>query len=121
MPTEQGPVLPHGGAAPGVQTPAWQVSAPLQELPSEQEVPSGAAVIPHAPVEGSHMLATWQASGAAQLAPLPGQEQTSGCCSVTCAVAVELLRIAVADLVVAVRAASGPVGFVTTGTGTGGL
>ena len=29
------------GAAPGVQTPAWQVSAPLQALPSEQEVPSG--------------------------------------------------------------------------------
>ncbi len=68
---------------PGVQTPAWQVSAPLQELPSEQEVPSGAVVIPQAPVEGSHMLATWQASGAAQLAPLPGQEQTSGCWSVT--------------------------------------
>src|SRR5450631_446726 len=82
-PTEQGPVLPQDGAAPGVQTPAWQVSAPLQALPSEQEVPSGAVVIPHAPVDGSHMLATWQASGAAQLVPLPGQEQTSGCRSVT--------------------------------------
>src|ERR1700722_19197976 len=82
-PTVQGPVLSQVGAAPGVQTPAWQLSAPLQALPSEQEVPSGAAVIPQEPVVGSHMLATWQASGAAQLWPLPGQEQTSGCSRVT--------------------------------------
>ena len=83
MPTEQGPLPAHTGAVPGVQTPAWHVSAPLQVLPSEQEVPSGAVVIPHAPVEGSHIMAMWQASGAAQLAPLPGQEQTSGCFRVT--------------------------------------
>src|SRR5580698_4895580 len=82
-PTEQGSALPQDGAAPAVQTPAWQVSTPLQALPSEQEVPSGSAVMPQAPVVGSHMLAAWQASAGAQLAPLPGQEQTSGCCSVT--------------------------------------
>jgi hypothetical protein len=78
-PTWQGSLLAQLGAVPRVQTPAWQVSSPLQEFPSEQEVPSGSAIIPHEPVVGSHMPATWQASGGVQLPPLPGQEQTSGC------------------------------------------
>src|SRR6185437_10443087 len=77
LPTVQGSVASLLGALPEVQTPPWQVSPPLQTLPSEQEVPSGSAIIPHEPVDGSHMPATWQASGAAQPAALPGQEQTS--------------------------------------------
>src|SRR5439155_11450212 len=34
----------HEGAGPGVQAPAWQVSAPSQKRPSEQEVPSATGV-----------------------------------------------------------------------------
>ncbi|PYQ01843.1 MAG: hypothetical protein DMF82_18115 [Acidobacteria bacterium] len=39
-----------------VQVPLWQVSAPLQALPSEQEVPSATLLCAHSkPVELSHV------------------------------------------------------------------
>jgi hypothetical protein len=49
---------------PGAQTPAWQVSTPLQALPSPQPVPSATGGFEHAPDAGSHVPALWQASEA---------------------------------------------------------
>src|SRR2546427_1985606 len=44
---------------PPVQTPDRQESVWVQELPSLQAVPSGAAGLEHTPVEGLQVPATW--------------------------------------------------------------
>jgi hypothetical protein len=54
--------------APAAQRPAWQVSAPLQALPSEHEVPSASGACAHVPVAGLqlsavHTLPSSQLSG----------------------------------------------------------
>src|SRR5438552_2742278 len=41
------------GGVPGVQAPLWQVSTPLQGLPSEQLIPFCTGVLTHVPVTGS--------------------------------------------------------------------
>lgn len=55
------------GAAPPVQTPSAHNSAPLQMLPSEQAVPSGAAGFEHSPLVESQVPARWQESLAEQI------------------------------------------------------
>ena len=54
-----------------LQTPAWQVSLCVQALPSLQAAPSGLTGFEQAPVCGSHVPASWQASGAAQVTAFP--------------------------------------------------
>src|SRR5256885_1283029 len=49
-----------------VPVPAWQVSVPVQALPSLQEAPLGFAGLEHVPVAGSQVPATWHWSVAAQ-------------------------------------------------------
>ncbi len=44
--------------------PDWQVSVCVQRLPSLQAVPFAAAALEHAPVDGSHVPATWHWSDA---------------------------------------------------------
>jgi hypothetical protein len=46
-------------AAPGLQTPARQVSPMVQALPSLQVVPSGAVGLLHTPDAGSQVPAVW--------------------------------------------------------------
>jgi hypothetical protein len=59
--------VPVQGAVPAVQLPDWQVSAPLQNSPSEHDVPSGclasAGQVSEVPLQVS---ATSQASTAAR-------------------------------------------------------
>src|SRR5262245_7964966 len=59
--------LQTGGGSP-VQVPFWQVSAPLQALPSEHEVPFGTAACVQLPVAGSHTSAV-QGLPSSQLFP----------------------------------------------------
>src|SRR5947209_3205572 len=81
------PGLPSQSANPAAQlgepqVPAAHTPVPLasgQAVPSEQGVPSATGARPQEPVVGSHTATVWQASGAGQLPPLPGHEQTSGC------------------------------------------
>jgi hypothetical protein len=58
-------------AAPAIHVPAWQVSAPLQALPSEQEFPSAFGGLEQTPVDGLHVPATWHWSEAVQAIGLP--------------------------------------------------
>src|SRR5438552_7872148 len=51
-----------------LHSPAWQVSVPVQALPSLQAVPSGVAGFEHAPVAGSQVPASWHWSAGAQVA-----------------------------------------------------
>jgi hypothetical protein len=58
----------HSGGLPLIQVPAWQVSSPLQTVPSAHDEPLGSAVFWH-PVAGLqvsivHALPSMQASGA---------------------------------------------------------
>ena len=57
---------------PGVHTPPWHISAPLQALPSLQLVPSDTGGFEQVPVAGSQVPALWQASWAVQTTPGPG-------------------------------------------------
>ena len=59
-----------------MQTPARQLSARVQAFPSSQLVPSGAAGLEQAPVQGSHVPATWHASSGAQTTPAQRSLQT---------------------------------------------
>jgi hypothetical protein len=52
-----------------------QVSAPLQALPSLQEVPVDAGGFEHAPVAGSHVPARWHASAATHVTGVPGVQR----------------------------------------------
>ena len=61
----------HTTGLPPVQTPAWQVSVCVQASPSLHAVPSGCAGFEQAPVEGSQVPATWQASLAVHTTGLP--------------------------------------------------
>src|SRR5437870_2230688 len=53
-----------------VHVPAWHASVCVQALPSLHVVPSGAAGLEHAPVDGSHVPATWHASAAVHVTGL---------------------------------------------------
>ena len=80
------------GSAPIEQTPVWQVSAPLQNSPSVQDVPfgskpSGGQLLPrpsqfsatsHAPISGRHCAVLLASAGQASLMPsqLSGRSQT---------------------------------------------
>jgi hypothetical protein len=57
---------------PGLHVPAWQVSAPLQALPSPQEDPLGLAGFVHCPVEASHVPGLWHSSLATHVTGVPG-------------------------------------------------
>src|SRR5207245_9553780 len=65
-------------AAPGTHWPSasqWSpssASAPVQALPSEQDVPLGFAGLEQAPVCGSHVPASWHWSEAVQRTGAPG-------------------------------------------------
>jgi hypothetical protein len=50
--------------APGVQRPAWHVSACVHASPSSHVAPSGFAGSEHEPVTGSHVPASWHGSEA---------------------------------------------------------
>ena len=54
-----------------VQVPAWQVSVAVHMLLSLQLVPLAASGLLHAPVVGSQVPATWQASSAVQTTEAP--------------------------------------------------
>jgi hypothetical protein len=65
-----------GGQTTGfvpVQVPDWQRSVCVQAFPSLHLVPSGAFGFEQAPVPGSQVPATWQASCAVQVTGLPTQ------------------------------------------------
>src|SRR5437762_3226404 len=61
---------PHATGLLPVHAPAWQVSVWVQASPSLHDVPSGAAGLEQAPVAGSHVPATWQASAAVHVTGL---------------------------------------------------
>jgi hypothetical protein len=61
-------------ADPPWQAPPWHVSPLVHELPSLQAVPFGAAGLEQAPVAGSHVPATWQASDAVQTLGVPAMQ-----------------------------------------------
>jgi hypothetical protein len=54
-----------------VQAPVWQLSPVVHGLPSLQVVPFGAVGLLHAPVAGSQVPATWQASCAVHTTGTP--------------------------------------------------
>jgi hypothetical protein len=54
-----------------VQTPAWQLSVWVQELPSLHEEPSALAGFEHVPVVGLHVPGVWHWSGVPQITGLP--------------------------------------------------
>jgi len=61
----------HVTGLPPVQTPAWQVSVCVHELPSSQPVPFAAVGLEHMPVDGLHVPATWHWSDAVHVTGLP--------------------------------------------------
>jgi hypothetical protein len=63
----------HTTAVPAEQTPLWQVSMPLQRLPSSQLVPLDLLVTGQRPVAGSHVPTVVQAVGAGQTTAVPEQ------------------------------------------------
>ena len=57
---------------PGVQVPAWHVSAPLHWSLSAQEVPFGLLGFEHWPFDGLHVPASWHESLARHVTGVPG-------------------------------------------------
>jgi hypothetical protein len=47
------------GASPAAHRPAWQVSIPLQKLPSVQDVPSATGVLLHLPFTHASAVHAW--------------------------------------------------------------
>jgi hypothetical protein len=69
--TVQGFPSSRGTGVPATQAPASHVSPVVQAFPSLQLKPSAFGGFEHAPVDGSHVPASWHASVAAQTTVLP--------------------------------------------------
>jgi hypothetical protein len=61
----------HVTALPPAQVPLWHVSLFVQAFPSLHDVPFGAAGFEHAPVDASHVPATWHVSLGVHVTRLP--------------------------------------------------